>query len=104
MSVFGVYGVQNAAQVIYFGLHALQHRGQEGAGVAVFDDAGICHNHRGLGLAGEVFAQGKVLGMPGILGIAGCAPVATKTSSASIESTFVSSIRELKNILTFSRP
>lgn len=69
MSVFGVYGVLNATQVIYFGLHALQHRGQEGAGVAVFDDAGICHNHRGLGLAGEVFAQGKVLGMPGILGI-----------------------------------
>ncbi len=55
MSLFGVFGVQNASQTIYFGLHALQHRGQEGAGIAVFDKDGKCHHHRGLGLAGEVF-------------------------------------------------
>lgn len=54
MSLIGVYGVPNAAQVIYFGLHALQHRGQEGAGIAVFDSSGKCFHHRGLGLAGEV--------------------------------------------------
>ena len=35
MSVFGTFGVSNPEQVIYFGLHALQHRGQEGAGMAV---------------------------------------------------------------------
>ena len=69
MSVFGAYGIENAAQMIYLGLHALQHRGQEGAGVAVFDDNGRCRNHRGLGLAGEVFAQGKVLDIPGRIGI-----------------------------------
>lgn len=69
MSIFGVCGVQNASQVIYFGLHALQHRGQEGAGVAVFDNEGVCHNHRGLGLAGEVFSKGRVIDMPGTLGI-----------------------------------
>lgn len=69
MSVFGVFGVQNASQVIYFGLHALQHRGQEGAGVALFDENGKCWNHRGLGLAGEVCAQGKVINMPGFIGI-----------------------------------
>lgn len=69
MSVFGVYGVKNAAQVIYFGLHALQHRGQEGAGMAVFDDGGICHHHRGLGLAGEVFSPSVLSNITGGLGV-----------------------------------
>lgn len=69
MSVFGVYGVKNAAQVIYFGLHALQHRGQEGAGMAVFDDRGICHHHRGLGLAGEVFSPSVLSNITGGLGV-----------------------------------
>ncbi|MCQ2175268.1 MAG: amidophosphoribosyltransferase [Bacteroidales bacterium] len=69
MSVFGVYGVKNAAQVIYFGLHALQHRGQEGAGMAVFDDRGICQHHRGLGLAGEVFSQSVLSNITGGLGV-----------------------------------
>jgi len=55
MSVFGVYGVKDAAHVIYLGLHALQHRGQEGAGMAIFDADGKCRHHKGLGLAGEVF-------------------------------------------------
>ena len=31
--VFGVFGVPNAASLTYYGLHALQHRGQEGAGI-----------------------------------------------------------------------
>jgi len=68
MSIFGVYGVSNAAQVIYFGLHGLQHRGQEGAGIATFND-GVCHNHRGLGLAGEIFQHEEIQKLPGILGI-----------------------------------
>ena len=55
MSIFGVYGVNHAAQMIYLGLHALQHRGQEGAGIATFDFDGKCTHHRGLGLASEVF-------------------------------------------------
>ena len=55
MSIFGVYGVHNAAQMIYLGLHALQHRGQEGAGIATFDKEGRCTHHRGLGLASEIF-------------------------------------------------
>lgn len=32
--VFGIYGVPNAASLTYYGLHALQHRGQEGSGIA----------------------------------------------------------------------
>lgn len=69
MSVFGVYGVKNAAQVIYFGLHALQHRGQEGAGIATFDENGLCRHHRGLGLAGEVLSKTCLEKHEGILGI-----------------------------------
>lgn len=60
MSLIGVYGVPDAAQVIYFGLHALQHRGQEGAGIAVFDSEGKCFHHRGLGLAGEVLKHAEL--------------------------------------------
>ena len=48
MSVFGVYGVPMASHAIYLGLHALQHRGQEGAGLAVFGEDGLCRHHRGL--------------------------------------------------------
>ena len=69
MSVFGVYGVSNPAQVIYFGLHGLQHRGQEGAGIASFDQNGKCYHHRGIGLAGEVFPQERMAEFGGNLGI-----------------------------------
>ncbi len=69
MSVFGVYGVSNASRIIYLGLHALQHRGQEGAGIATFDDDGVCHHHRGLGLAGEVFPSSTLDSYGGSLGI-----------------------------------
>lgn len=69
MSVFGVYGVHDAAQVIYFGLHALQHRGQEGAGIVTFNADGKCFHHRGLGLAGEVFSSDELARYEGELGI-----------------------------------
>ena len=36
--VFGIYGVPNAASLTYYGLHALQHRGQEGAGIVSVDE------------------------------------------------------------------
>ena len=35
--VFGIWGHQDAAHISYYGLHALQHRGQEGAGIVVTD-------------------------------------------------------------------
>ena len=35
--VFGIFGAKNAAELTYFGLYALQHRGQEGAGIVTFD-------------------------------------------------------------------
>ena len=47
--IFGVWGHPDAARLTYFGLHALQHRGQEGAGI-VSNDHGHLIGHRGLGL------------------------------------------------------
>ena len=57
MSIFGVYGAPHAANLVYYGLHTLQHRGQEAAGIAAFDENGKGLRHRGLGLLGEVFNQ-----------------------------------------------
>lgn len=58
--VFGVWGHPDAAPVTYFGLHSLQHRGQEGAGI-VTNDAGKLNGHRDLGLLAEVFSDERVL-------------------------------------------
>ncbi|MFC3927365.1 amidophosphoribosyltransferase [Streptococcus caprae] len=52
--VFGIWGHPQAAQVTYYGLHSLQHRGQEGAGI-VANDAGTLRGHREKGLLSEVF-------------------------------------------------
>lgn len=52
--VFGIWGHPQAAQVTYFGLHSLQHRGQEGAGI-VSNDQGKLRGYRGIGLLSEVF-------------------------------------------------
>ncbi|QXE02394.1 amidophosphoribosyltransferase [Terribacillus sp. DMT04] len=53
--VFAIWGHEKAAEVTYYGLHALQHRGQEGAGVVTTDRENL-HLHKGLGLINEVFA------------------------------------------------
>lgn len=52
--VFGIWGHPQAAQVTYFGLHSLQHRGQEGAGILA-NDSGYLKRYRNTGLISEVF-------------------------------------------------
>lgn len=54
--VFGVFGSQEAAHMTYFGLHSLQHRGQEGAGI-VSSDGIRFRQYRNRGLLSEVFAN-----------------------------------------------
>lgn len=54
--VFGIYGNKKAAQLTYFGLFALQHRGQESAGITV-GNAGHLQGHNGIGLTSDVFNQ-----------------------------------------------
>ncbi|MGB3261984.1 amidophosphoribosyltransferase [Paenisporosarcina sp.] len=57
--VFGIWGDPNAAQIAYYGLHALQHRGQEGAGIVVTDGQSL-QAVKGEGLVNEVFSAGKL--------------------------------------------
>ena len=57
--VFGIYGHPNAAELTYFGLYALQHRGQESAGI-VSSDGRQFRVHRGMGLVPAVFT-GRML-------------------------------------------
>ena len=57
--VFGVYGHSDAAQLTYYGLYALQHRGQESAGIVTCAD-GQFRVHKGMGLVSQVF-KGKAL-------------------------------------------
>ena len=58
--LFGIYGHADAAPLTTLGLHALQHRGQEAAGVVSYDGAHF-HSHRALGLVGDNFNQESVI-------------------------------------------
>lgn len=53
--MFGVWGVPHAAEVTYYGLHSLQHRGQEGCGIVSVNSDGELNRVKGLGLVTEVF-------------------------------------------------
>ena len=55
--VIGVSNLPDAARATYLGLYALQHRGQESAGIVTVDDAGQPHVARGMGLVGEIFQE-----------------------------------------------
>ncbi|MEM7609427.1 MAG: amidophosphoribosyltransferase [Myxococcota bacterium] len=62
--VFGVFGATEAANLAYLGLHALQHRGQEAAGIATSDGQRL-YVHRGGGLVQDVFDQPTIERMHG---------------------------------------
>ena len=68
----GVFGIRaperDVARLTYFGLHALQHRGQESAGIAV-SESGRLTVLRELGLVAQVFTEEKLRGLPGELAI-----------------------------------
>jgi amidophosphoribosyltransferase len=59
--VFGVFGHDDAAALTALGLHALQHRGQEAAGIVTFDGTHF-HSERRLGLVGDNFNKADVIG------------------------------------------
>ena len=58
--VFGIFGHPDAAAITALGLHALQHRGQEAAGIVSFDGARF-HSERRLGLVGDTFSRREVI-------------------------------------------
>ena len=62
--VFGIYHHAQAAVHTYFGLHALQHRGQEGAGIASSDGRQL-YCQKGRGLVSDVFSQDTLKLLPG---------------------------------------
>jgi len=66
--VFGIYNQKNAPNWIYLGLYALQHRGQEGAGI-VCSDGQVLSAHRGVGLVNDVFPPHKLARVKGHIGI-----------------------------------
>src|SRR3546814_15338213 len=59
-TVFGVFGHEDAAALAALGLHALQHRGQESAGIVAFDGQHF-NAHRDLGLVGDIFSSEGVM-------------------------------------------
>lgn len=72
--VFGIYDFDgnNVASTIYYGLFALQHRGQESCGIAVSDTEGpkgVVRVHKGMGLCNEVFTPEIVEGLNGNIGV-----------------------------------
>jgi len=64
-AVFGVIGHPDAAALAALGLHALQHRGQEGSGIVTYDGKQF-HSHKALGLVGDNFGDSDVIAkLPG---------------------------------------
>ena len=66
--VFGVFGVEKAASLTYYGLHSLQHRGQEGCGIVSVDNRTF-HRVKGEGLVTEVFNEDNLRTLTGNMAI-----------------------------------
>ncbi|MGH7363039.1 MAG: amidophosphoribosyltransferase [Candidatus Methylomirabilales bacterium] len=66
--IFGVFPHPEAAKITYLGLHALQHRGQESAGIAASDGAAV-HVEKAMGLVADVFTEARLRRLPGSLAI-----------------------------------
>src|ERR1700736_4145767 len=67
--VFGIYGHPDAAAITALGLHALQHRGQEAAGIVSYDGHRF-HSERRLGLVGDTFSRREIIDrLPGTVAI-----------------------------------
>jgi len=66
--VVAIYAHPEAEKVAYLGLHALQHRGQESAGI-VTSDGMTLHMHKAMGLVADIFQESVLAKLPGTLGI-----------------------------------
>ena len=67
--IFGVYGKGlDVARLTYFGLYALQHRGQESSGIATSDGSQL-YSHVGMGLVSQVFDEHTMEKLPGFIGM-----------------------------------
>jgi len=66
--VFGIYGHPNAAELTYYGLYALQHRGQESAGI-VSSDGTQWRSYKGMGLVSQIFNGDVLNGLTGSMAV-----------------------------------
>jgi amidophosphoribosyltransferase len=66
--VFGVFGHSNAAELAYYGLYALQHRGQESAGIVTCDN-GCFHEYKRMGLVSQIFKDGVLEQLKGNMAV-----------------------------------
>jgi amidophosphoribosyltransferase len=66
--IFAIYGHPEAANLSHLGLHALQHRGQESAGIASSDGKEV-YCHKSMGHVAEIFTAGVLNGLPGHMAI-----------------------------------
>jgi amidophosphoribosyltransferase len=62
--IFGIDGCDDASNLTYLGLYALQHRGQESAGIVSWDGARL-HVERGMGHVSDIFKEKVIAGLPG---------------------------------------
>lgn len=67
--VLAIFGVPEASQLAYYGLHSLQHRGQQGCGIVTVDDRQEMHVHKGCGLVTEVFNEQTLASLAGSMAI-----------------------------------
>ncbi|MCJ8343265.1 MAG: amidophosphoribosyltransferase [Cetobacterium sp.] len=66
--VFGVFNIKEASKIVYYGLHSLQHRGQEGCGIGTFNKD-VVERVRGEGLVTEIFTEENLEKLKGNMGI-----------------------------------
>jgi amidophosphoribosyltransferase len=66
--VVAVYSHLEAEKLAYLGLHALQHRGQESAGIVTSDGMAL-HMHKAMGLVADIFQEAVLAKLPGTLAI-----------------------------------
>ena len=78
--VFGVFGNEEAARLTYYGLYALQHRGQESAGIVV-SDGQLLRDRRGMGLVHDVFSERDLQKLTGHIS---CGHVRYSTTGSSV--------------------
>ena len=66
--IFGIFGHPEASKLTYFGLYALQHRGEESAGIVISDGTQV-REQKGMGLVGDVFKEHNLSSLSGDLAI-----------------------------------
>jgi len=66
--IFGVFGYKEAASITYLGLYALQHRGEESAGIVAYDGKRI-RRHLGMGLVSDVFDESLIRSLHGDIAV-----------------------------------